>query len=194
MKKYYLLFLITYSTSFAQLKLGEAKGLFMAIGIGPRIPTFSMSDKQNLGVGFNATFSYTDNILIPFFFYTSIGYQHFPGSQDLYKRTDYSSLSSNVLVVQPGIRYYFKPIFEQVVLFMPVLDIGLEYNLYESLHQFKYGSGKENYLEDVNRFGLHAGLGVSMFLLDFMTYYHFVPEHQYVSCDIRVNIPIFVKL
>ena len=166
----------------------------MAIGIGPRFPVFDMSDMQNIGVGFNATFSYTDNNLLPIFFYTSIGYQHFPGSQDLYKRSDYSSFSSNVLVVQPGIRYYFKPMFEQVVLLMPVLDIGAEYNLYESLNQFKVGTGKENYLEDINRFGFHAGIGVSMFLLDFITYYHYVPDNQYISVDLRVNIPIFVKL
>jgi hypothetical protein len=194
MKKIFLVLLLLFSSSFAQYKFGEAKGLFMAIGVGPRFPIYDMSDRQNIGVGFNATFAYTDNNLMPIFFYTSIGYQHFPGSQDLYKRSDYSSFSSNVLAVQPGIRYYFKPMFEQVVLLMPVIDLGAEYNLYESLNQFKTGTGKENYLEDINRFGFHAGLGVSMFLLDFIAYYHYVPENQYISVDLRVNIPIFVKL
>jgi hypothetical protein len=194
MKKVILVFLLLCTSLFAQYKFGEAKGLFMSLGVGPRFPIFEMSDKQNIGVGFNASFSYTDNNLMPIFFYTSIGYQHFPGSQDLYKKSDYSSLSSNVLVIQPGIRYYLKPMFEQVVLVMPVIEIGAEYNLYESLHQFKIGTGKENYLEDVNRFGFHAGVGVSMFLLDFIAYYHYVPENQYISVDLRVNIPIFVKL
>lgn len=189
-----LLILIISSNLFAQFKLGEAKGLFMAIGVGPRFPILSMSDRQNLGVGFNSTFAYTDNKLIPIFLYTTLGYQHFPGSQDLYKRSDYSSFSSNVLVIQSGVRYYFKPMFEQVVLLMPIIDLGVEYNLYESLNQFKAGTGRENYLEDINRFGAHVGIGVSMFLLDFISYYHYLPDSQYISVDLRVNIPIFVKL
>lgn len=194
MKKLFTIFFLFTSLTFAQFSFGEAKGLFLSAGVGPRIPVFDMSDRQNLGSGFNATFSYTDNKILPVFFYTTIGYIHFPGSQDLYKQTDYSSFSSNVLVIAPGIRYYFRPMFEQVVLLMPIIDIGAEYALFEQLNQFKTGNGKENYLEDINKFGFHAGIGVSMFLLDFIAHYHYLPDNQYISVDIRVNLPIYVKI
>jgi len=194
MKKLYLVFLFLTSVSFAQFKLGDAKGLFMSIGVGPRFPISDLSNNSNIGVGGNVNFSYTDNGLLPVFFYTSIGFHHFPGRQDLYKRTDYSSFSSNVLVIAPGVRYYFKPIFEQVILLMPVVDVGAEYALFEQWNQFKSGSGKNNYVEEINKFGFHAGIGVSMFLLDFMTYYNYLPNAHYISVDMRVNLPIFIKI
>ncbi|MEW6653343.1 MAG: hypothetical protein AB1394_07730 [Bacteroidota bacterium] len=194
MKKICYLILLFTSVTFAQFKLGDAKGLFMSIGVGPRFPITDMSDNSNIGVGANINFSYTDNGFLPVFFYTSIGYAHYPGRQDLYKRTDYNSFSSNVLVIAPGVRYYFRPILEQVVLLMPVIDIGAEYALFENWNQFKTGSGKSNYVEELNKFGFHVGVGFSMFLLDFMTYYNYLPYAHYISVDLRVNLPIFIKI
>lgn len=194
MKKICYFILMFTSISFAQFKLGDAKGLFMSFGVGPRFPITDMSENSNIGVGANINFSYTDNGLLPVFFYTSIGYAHYPGRQDLYKRTDYSSFSSNVLIIAPGVRYYFRPVFEQVVLLMPVLDIGAEYALFENWNQFKSGSGKSNFVEEQNKFGFHAGVGFSMFVLDFMTYYNYLPYAHYISVDLRVNLPIFIKI
>ena len=193
MKKIFLLMLLFNSLAFAQFKFGEAKGLFMAIGVGPRFPIGDMSDNQNIGVGTDVTFLYTDNIFIPFFIYTSIGFEHFPGRQDFYKKSDYSSFSSNVLVVAPGIRYYFKPIIENVVLLMPIVDIGVNWALFEKLHQYKIDSGKNNYVEEVTKFGFHIGAGFSMFLLDVITYYNYFPSNQYLSFNLRATIPIFIK-
>ncbi len=181
------------SITFAQLKFGEAKGLFMAIGVGPRFPIGDMSDIQNIGVGTDVTFLYTDNKWLPIFFYSTFGYHHFPGRQNFYKVSDYSSFSSNVLVISPGVRYYFKPIIESVVLLMPIVDVGLNWALFEKSHQFKIGSGKNNYVEEVTKFGFHAGAGFSMFILDVITYYNYFPQNQYLSFNLRANIPIFVK-
>lgn len=193
-KKLFLLFFFISSIGFAQFRLGEAKGIFLSVGVGPRFPIFDMANSQNIGSGFNVNVSYTDNEFLPIFFYTTIGYNHFPGRQDLYKKTDYSSLSSNVISISPGIRYYYKPIFEQVIILMPVVDIGASYSLFEKWHQFKIGSGKNNFVEDINKFGFHVGAGASMFLLDFLIYYNYLPSEQYISVDLRVNLPIFVKI
>ncbi|MFA7228904.1 MAG: hypothetical protein WC061_07710 [Melioribacteraceae bacterium] len=193
-KKLFILIILSSSSLFAQFRFGEAKGLFMSIGVGPRIPVGSMAGNQNIGVGSEVTFSYTDNQFIPFFLYSSIGFQHFPGRQDFYKVSDYSSFSSNVLTIAPGIRYYFKPILESIVLLMPVVDAGVNWALFEKLHQFKTGSGKSNYVEEVTKFGFHFGAGFSMFILDVITYYNYYPSNQYLSFNLKANIPIFVKL
>jgi hypothetical protein len=193
MKKIFVAVLLINMPLFAQLKFGEAKGLFMAIGVGPRIPIGSMAENQNIGVGSEVTFSYTDNQFIPFFLYSSIGFQHFPGRQDFYKASDYSSFSSNVLTISPGIRYYFKPILESVVLLMPIVDAGASWALFEKLHQFKIDSGKNNYVEEASKFGFHIGAGFSMFILDVITYYNYFPANQYFSFNLKANIPIFVK-
>jgi len=193
MKKIFLLIILSASVAFGQFRLGEAKGLFMGIGVGPRFPIGDMSQKQNIGVGTDVILSYTDNIFIPFFVYASIGYEHFPGRQDFYKVSDYSSFSSNVLTIAGGVRYYFKPILENIVLLMPIVDVGAEFGYFERLHQFKLGSGKQDYLEDIGKFGFHVGAGFSMFLLDVITYYNYLPANQYLSFNLRANIPIFVK-
>ena len=131
MKKVILIFLFFSGLIKAQLpEFGQAKGLFMAIGIGPRFPISSFSENQNLGIGFNFTFSYTDNELLPVFLYSSIGYQHYPGRQDFYKISDYASFSSNVIDVKFGVRYFFPPIADDIVLLMPVAEIGPSFSYF----------------------------------------------------------------
>lgn len=193
-KKNTLLFLLVASVSFGQFRIGGSQRIIYVHWRWSSLSSLTMADNSNIGVGFNVNFSYTDNVVIPVFFYTSIGYQHYPGRQDLYKRTDYSSFSSNVLVVASGIRYYFRPMFEQVVLLMPVIDIGGEYALFENWNQFKAGSLQSNSVTELNKFGFHAGVGVSMFLLDFMAYYNYLPDANFISVDLRVNLPIFIKI
>lgn len=193
MKKTFLFIIIFVSSVSAQFKFGEARGLFMAIGVGPRFPIGDMAVNQNIGVGTDVTLLYTDNEFMPIFLYSSIGYHHFPGRQNFYKASDYSSFSSNVLVISSGVRYYFKPILENVVLLMPIVDIGANWALFEKLHQFKIESGKNNHVEEVTKFGFHIGAGFSMFILDVITYYNYFSSNQYLSFNLRANIPIFVK-
>ena len=194
MKKILVLTLLFASSAFAQLKFGEAKGLFMAVGVGPRFPIGDFADQRNIGAGVDVTFSYTDNELLPIFFYSIIGYQHNPGRLDFYRSSDYSSFSCNILTISPGVRYYFPPVFDAGILLMPVVDAGAHFGYVENLHEFKLGLGKQNYIEDFGKFGFHVGAGFSMFILDVMTYYNYLPDYQYLSFDLKVNIPIFVKI
>lgn len=166
----------------------------MAVGVGPKFPIGSFSDKNNIGIGFDITFSYTDNLFIPVFIYSNIGYQHYPGKQDLYKRSDYSSFSSNVLVLTGGVRHYFPPLLENIVLLMPVLDIGAEFAYFENFHQYKLDRNRQNSVEQIGKFGFQVGAGFSMFLLDVMTYYNYIKSNQYISFVLKANIPIFVSM
>jgi hypothetical protein len=193
MKKFLIILFVISTQLFAQFKFGEAKGLFFSVEVGPRFPISDFANMQNTGVGVDATFSYTDNLVLPVFIYTTIGYQFYPGRQDLYSSSDYSSFSSNVIIVAPGVRYYFKPILENVVLLMPIVDIGAEFAYFEKLHQYKIGSGKQDHLEDISKFGFHVGAGFSMFILDVITYYNYLPDNQYISFNLRATIPIYIK-
>lgn len=192
MKKYFLLLIFPVLLSAQDFKFGAAKGLFMGVGVGPRFPIGDFSESQNIGAGFDVTFSYADNELLPFFLYTTVGYQHYPGRQDFYKRTDYSSISSNVLTLSPGIRYYFPPLIESVMLLMPIVDAGLEFAYFERSHQFKLDRGRQNYVEEFAKFGFHLGAGFSMFILDVITYYNYINNYEYISFNLRATIPIFV--
>lgn len=185
-----LFMVLTISAQFPQF--GEARGLFMSFGIGPRIPIGDFSDNQNIGVGFNLTLSYTDNNYLPVFLYASAEFQHYPGRQDFYKRTDYSSFSSNVLSFSPGIRFYLPPLIENVVLLMPVIEGGVTFALFEKYHQFKIDRNRRNFVEEISKTGLHVGVGVSMFLMDVITSYNYLHNNQYLSFDLKIRIPVFV--
>ncbi len=193
MKRILLLILIFATPLAAQFKFGEARGLFMSVGVGPRFPIADFADSKGIGAGVDVTISYTDNQFLPVFLYTTIGYQYYPGSLDFYRRTDYSSFSCNILTVSAGVRYYFPALLENIVLLMPIVDVGGNFGYIENLHEFKLGTGKQSYIEDLSRFGFQVGAGFSMFLLDVITYYNYLPSYQYISFDLRVNIPIFVK-
>jgi len=194
MRKLIFLLLFLNLPLFAQANSAGAKGIFMAVGVGPRFPIGDFSDRRNIGIGADITLSYVDNNFIPFFLYTSIGYQHYPGREDFYKQSDYSSFSTNAVVIAPGLRYYFKPLLDNIVLLMPVIDAGAEYCYYEDLNQFKLSTGKSNKIDDYSKFGFHIGAGVSMFLLDAITYYNYLPQHQYISFSLKANIPIFITM
>jgi len=75
---------------------------------------------------------------------------------------------------------------------MPIVDAGLHVAYFERSHQFKLDRGKQNYVEEVAKFGFHVGAGFSMFILDVITYYNYLNNNEYISFNLRATIPIFV--
>ncbi|MCF8412760.1 MAG: hypothetical protein K9G44_05030 [Melioribacteraceae bacterium] len=193
-KKYFLILLFA-AASFSNaqtLQFGTAKGLFMSVAIGPKIPVFSLATNHNLGIGFDFGLSYTDNKWLPVFLYSRIGFQHFPGAVETYKTTDYSAIASNLIYLSPGVRFYLPPLIENVAIVMPVIDVGLTFAFMERAHRFKLSSIRSSYTEEVGYTGFHVGGGVSMFLLDVVGYYHFIRNNQSLSFDVRIRIPIYM--
>lgn len=181
-------------TSQAQVfKLGEAKGMFMSLGVGPRFSLGDFAESRNIGVGGDVAISYTDNKFLPVFFYASIGFSHFPGRQDFYRKTDYSSFSSNVIILKGGVRYYFPTLIDQFLIVMPVVDVGVTLAYFENLYQYKISTGKPDLVEETGKPGFHIGGGFSMFILDVLAYYNYLHDSQYLSVDFRVRIPIYVN-
>ena len=194
MKKLIIIFILFSSASMAQvIKVGDARGLFMSVGVGPKIPIGDFSTNQTVGSGFDVTFSYTGNRIVPLFLYTKVGYQHYPGKQSFYQTSDYSSFSTNMIFVNGGVRYFYNPLFERVILFMPIIEAGLSFGYFEKRHEFKIDRNRSGFTEDLIKLGFHVGGGISMFLLDVMGYYNYFEGNQYLSVDLRVRIPIFVN-
>ncbi len=188
-----IIFFVLLQFNFAQdLRFGQAKGLFMSVGVGPRIPLADFSNSHNLGAGVDISFSYTDNLFLPLFFTGEVGFQHLPGKQSFYKNTNYSSISTNLFHFNLGARHYYGPLVENVVLLMPVIEAGLSVGYLETFHQFKIDSGLNNYTQQDVKVGFHVGAGFSMFLLDVLAFYNYYDANQYLSFDLRVRIPVFV--
>ncbi len=129
MKKIFTILIILFlssSYSFSQLvEPGDAQGLFLTVGVGPRFPIGDLGSQQAIGAGFDVMLSYTDNNFAPYFFYLNIGYQNHPGDYDYYKISDNSSLSTNIISFHGGARYYFEPIIKDMILLMPILEGGV---------------------------------------------------------------------
>ncbi len=181
---------------FAQQPLpsGKARGLFFALGIGPRIPVADFANSQALGVGISGEISYTDNEYLPLFFYGRIAYENYPGSTDFYRKTAYSSLTTHVVPLSVGAKLFLPPIVQDIVILIPTFEIGVTFAIFEKSHQFKLDSGRNNYLEENSKAGFHIGAGFSMFLIDFMACYNYLPGNQNLAADIKLRIPIFIQL
>lgn len=196
MKNIFLLFIVlsTLSISYAENPPAEkARGLFISFGVGPRLPINYFSNSSDLGYGFNIEFSYTDNEYLPFFLFTKIGYEQFPGSQDFYKITDYTNFSTTAIPINLGIRYYFAPLLENVVLFMPVVEVSAAYMYLEKLNEFKPTANKANYTETTSKIGISAGVGISMFMMEIIANYNFFQTNQFIGIDLRVRLPLFIS-
>ena len=195
MKRIVVLILLFNGILFAQgFQLGEARGLFVSVGVGPKIPIGNFSATNDLGMGFDFTASYTDNQFLPVFFNLKLGFQTFPGATKMYKTTDYASFTTSEFLVMPGMKFYFPPIISDEILIMPVAEVGPSLGIFFNTHVFKSTSSRVNFDETVTKFGFHLGAGISMFFLEGILSYHFFPDNQAISFDLRVQIPVFAKI
>jgi hypothetical protein len=193
--KYLFIALLIFSTiSFAEKPpSSRATGFFVAFGVGPRMPLGDFANTTDIGYGLNVEFSYTDNEFLPVFLFANIGYEQYPGSQNYFQETEYSNFHTNTLPVNIGARYYFSPLLENIVLLMPIIQASASYTFYQTLHEFDQNSGKNNYLDDAHKFGFSAGAGVSMFMMELLATYNYLPSNQFVSVDLKIRIPLYIN-
>jgi hypothetical protein len=195
MKKSILLLVISFTILVYADKppVDKARGFFFSIGVGPRLPVSSFSSQTDLGYGFNLEVSYTDNEYLPFFIFAKAGFEQYPGSAEFYQTSAYNNLSTTSFPVTFGTRYYFPPIMENVVLFMPIIEISAVYNFISRVHQFKPGTGRNNFTEEVSMFGINAGIGISMFLVEIILNYNYFESLQFVGVDLKIRLPLFIS-
>ena len=177
----------------AELPESKAVGVFLSAGVGPRLPVGQFAGSTDLGYGFNIEASYTDSDYLPFFIFAKLGYEQFPGSQDFYRETDYSNYSTTIIPVSLGIRYYFSPLVESIVILIPVVEGSVSYTYFLVLNEFKSDSGRSNFKEDLWKVGGTAGIGLSMFILEIMANYTYYDSNQYFSFNLNVRLPLLIN-
>ena len=171
----------------------KATGFFLGFGIGPRVPVGNFSNTTDIGYGLNVELSYTDNEFLPVFLFANIGFEQYPGSQNYFQETDYSNYHTNALPVNIGARYYFPPMLENIVLLMPIVQVSASYTYYQILNEFDEDAGRNNFLEDRSEFGVSAGVGVSMFMMELLAAYNYNSLNQFLSLDLKVRIPLYIS-
>jgi hypothetical protein len=193
MKKILFLFIISIFPLFAGEPPAErAVGLFFSVGLGPRFPISNFSNSTDLGYGINVELSYTDNEILPFFLYLKSGFEQYPGSQKFYQVTSYSNYSINSIPISLGARYYFKPLMENILLFIPMAEASVNVNNSSILHQFKESSNRSNYTANMTKVGFSAGIGFSTFLIELMGSYNYYQSNEYVSMDLKIRLPLYI--
>jgi hypothetical protein len=172
----------------------KAEGVFWGIGVGPRLPVGVFANSSDLGYGFNFELSYTNTDFVPLFLFAKVGYETYPGSQSYYQKTDYSNFSTNTLPVSAGLRYYFSPLLENLVLIIPIAEVSVAYTYYQTLNQFKPSSLKSNFTDTNSKIGFSVGGGFSMFIMEILATYNFNNSNQYVALDLKVRLPLYINL
>jgi len=172
----------------------KARGMFLTLGLGPKVPIGDFSSRVLLGYGFELEMCYTDNEYIPMFLFGRIGFMQFPGSHEFYQASDYSNYATNLLPLEIGARYFAPPILENIILILPILEVSGSLAIYQNLHEFKIGTNRNNYIEDGSKLGFCLGAGVSMFLIEAVASYHWYEDNQYLSFDLKLRLPMFVSL
>lgn len=193
--KYLLTAILFFSTMTIAEKppSSKATGFFVAFGVGPRMPIGDFSSTTDIGYGVNVEFSYTDTEFLPVFLFANVGYEQYPGSQNYLQETEYSNFHTNALPVNIGARYYFAPLLENIVLLMPIVQASATYTYYQTLNEFDENSGRNNFLDDESKFGFSAGAGVSMFMMELLATYNYMPSNQFISVDLKVRIPLYIS-
>ncbi|MDP3150960.1 MAG: hypothetical protein Q8N83_17720 [Ignavibacteria bacterium] len=194
MKKYFVIVIVSLICFSSSLYASDkARGTFLAIGVGPRIPAFDFNNTTMLGYGFNVEIAYTNNEYLPLFLFGKVGFEQFPGAQSFYQVSNYSQFSTSLLPLAFGARYYFSPILQNVVLILPSIEVSANLTVFQKLHQFKVSSGKNNFLEEGSKVGFSVGVGASMFLVEMLASYNYLQNNQYLSIDMKVRLPLYVS-
>lgn len=195
MLNFILIVLFTSTSAFAEKPpSGKATGFFLGFGVGPRVPVGDFAKSTDIGYGIKVEFSYTDNEVLPFFLFGSLGFEQYPGSQNYFQETVYSNYHTNSLPINLGARYYFPPILENIVLLMPIVQASFNYTYYQKLHEFDQNAGRNNFLEEKSGIGFSTGVGVSMFMMELLAAYNFTNVDQFLSFDLKVRIPLFISM
>ncbi len=197
LRKYFFIIILfltlpTYGQLFS-VKLGDARGLFLTLGVGPRVAVGDLATNHSLASGFETLISYTDNRRIPVFVYAKFQFANFPSEFVGILSSSTFEVSSKVLSIQPGMRFYFPPISKKVILLMPFVEGGLSLGLMFVKYQFNNGFSSQFYDTSVH-FGFHAGFGASIFLMDALITYNYYYTYQFLGLTLRVRIPIFIKI
>jgi hypothetical protein len=193
--RFFILIFILSCNIFAQFREPEnAKGLFLTVGVGPRFPIGLFGEQQTIGSGFDIMLSYTDSELAPIFFYANVGYQNHSGNYNYYKKSDISSLSTNIISLHSGGRYFFKPIIEDLILLMPIIEGGVTYAHIEKFNKYIIDLNKNDDLQSLSQFGFHIGGGLSFFLMDIVAIYNYLQNNQYFSVNVRLTLPLAITL
>ena len=193
--KYLLITLFFFSTVAIAEKppSSRATGFFVAFGVGPRIPLGDFSITTDIGYGLNVEFSYTDNEFLPVFLFANIGYEQYPGSQNYFQETEFSNYHTNALPVNIGARYFFAPLLDNIVLLMPIIQASASYTYSHTLIEYDDGISTPDRTEEDNKFGFTVGAGVSMFMMELITSYNYLPSNQFISIDLKVRIPLYIN-
>lgn len=191
-QKLITIFFLIILTAVQSFGSDKARGFFVSFGVGPRIPISNFATSTDLGYGLNIEFSYTDNNVIPFFLFSKIGYEQYPGSQNFYESSDYSNFSTTCVPIDVGLRYYFSPLIESAFLLIPLVETSATFGYIKELHQFKVASGKNNYYKENYKFGFSGGVGISMFIMEILASYNYFNDNQFISADLKIRLPLFV--
>ena len=76
---------------------------------------------------------------------------------------------------------------------MPIVQASASYTYYQTLNEFDENSGRNNFLDDESKFGFSAGAGVSMFMMELLASYNYMPSNQFISVDLKVRIPLYIS-
>ncbi len=190
-----LLFIIS-SFNQAQIvdfKLGQVRGLFLELGVGPTFPVGDFAVNHTLGSKIETAFSYADNDIFPIFVYGKIKYAMFQADFVEIINNPVYELSTQIISFEPGIRFYIPPFEKKVILLMPYIDTGFDVSYLIVTNQQTKGIIAQ-FTNNQAKMGLHLGVGVSMFLLDTGVEYNYHHGNQYLGLNVKLRLPIFIKV
>lgn len=171
----------------------KARGVFIGFGVGPRLPLDFFASSTELGYGFNLEISYTDNEYLPIFLFAKVGFEQYPGSQEFYQTSEYSNYATSALPINLGIRYFFAPLLENIVLLIPIVEVSGNFTYFQKLHQFKLTSNRNNYTEETSKLGFSVGVGISMFMMEILASYNYLETNQHLSADLKIRLPLYIQ-
>ena len=161
--------------------------IFLGIGGGLAIPTAVFSETANPAFGFLGRLEFSSTGIFPLVIGGEINYYSF-NSPDEFKTTNrYTNYKTKILTIGLNIDYSLSKLVSSSFT-MPFVSVDIKTN---NINR-EYDEGREGESLPIReqKISFGAGIGFTVFVLDFMVKYNYMKDNPFVSVTTKIKFPV----
>lgn len=161
--------------------------LFLTFGGGISIPLDSFKTYANVTFGILGRLEFASTSIFPFVIGAQVDYFSYSG-QDEYKTINLlSNLKTKILGLGLSVEYSLAKVVKSSFT-MPFLAVDVKTNLIT--REYDVERTIENLPRQESKISIGAGIGMTIFVFDFVAKYNFMKDNSYVGVIAKMKVPV----
>jgi hypothetical protein len=161
--------------------------LFLTIGGGIAVPLDTFKTYANVTFGVLGRLEFASTSIFPFVIGAQVDYFSYSG-QDEYKTINLlSNLKTMILGIGLSVEYSLAKVVKSSFT-MPFLAVDVKTNMIT--REYDDNRTIENLPREESKVSIGAGIGMTIFVLDFVAKYNYMKDNSYVGVYAKMKVPV----